>query len=183
MPTKTELRRTLLATRRAISPGQRTEWDARIGARVAAMAREKGWRTLAVYWPIHGEPDLQDAYREMAARGMALALPVVKQRDAGLSFVAWEPGEAMGTDAFGVAVPARTHVEAAPEAVLVPCVGFNCDRFRLGYGAGFYDRTLAGASRVQAIGVAYALALAEFDPAPHDIALDAVITETLTLPE
>jgi 5,10-methenyltetrahydrofolate synthetase len=68
-----------------------------------------------------------------------------------------------------------------PQALLIPCVGFNRNKIRLGYGGGFYDRTLAPLSRPRTVGIAYSCGLAEFDGAAHDIALDAVITETADL--
>nr|WP_246541767.1 5-formyltetrahydrofolate cyclo-ligase [Collimonas antrihumi] len=183
---KTLLRRSLLATRKSISPACRQDWDAELGRRVIAWATL--WTdthpggTLGVYWPIRGEPDLRPAYTELAACGMRLALPVVVGSDSPLRFVSWTPGEAMAKDGFGVAIPA-SDVTVAPQALLIPCVGFNRHKIRLGYGGGFYDRTLAPSSlpRPQAIGIAYACGLAEFDGAAHDVALDAIITETIVI--
>ncbi|SFA87324.1 5,10-methenyltetrahydrofolate synthetase [Collimonas sp. OK607] len=183
---KTLLRRTLLATRKSISAACRQDWDAELGRRVIAWATLWGAAhpdsTLGVYWPIRGESDLRTAYAELAARGMRLALPVVVDNDSPLRFVSWNPGEAMVKDGFGVAIPA-SDVAATPQALLIPCVGFNQHRIRLGYGGGFYDRTLAPSAllRPQTIGIAYACGLAEFDGAAHDVALDAIITETVTL--
>ena len=183
-PDKAQLRRALLATRQAIDPAHRRDWDAELGKRVIAWA--SGWGlaypdgTLGVYWPIRGEPDLQPAYAELTARGMRLALPVVIDVDSPLRFVGWSPGEAMVKDGFGVAIPA-SYVTVIPQALLIPCVGFNRNKIRLGYGSGFYDRTLAPLARPQTVGIAYSCALAEFDGAAHDIALDTVITEAANL--
>ncbi|WP_442783658.1 5-formyltetrahydrofolate cyclo-ligase [Collimonas fungivorans] len=183
-PDKAQLRRALLATRQAIDPAHRRDWDAELGKRVIAWA--SGWGlaypdgTLGVYWPIRGEPDLQPAYAELTARGMRLALPVVIDVDSPLRFVGWSPGEAMVKDGFGVAIPA-SYVTVIPQALLIPCVGFNRNKIRLGYGGGFYDRTLAPLARPQTVGIAYSCALAEFDGAAHDIALDTVITEAANL--
>jgi 5-formyltetrahydrofolate cyclo-ligase len=178
---KPALRRMLLANRQAIEPEVRAQWDAAIGARLIdwwiANTGPDAPRTLAVYWPIRGEPDLHASYAELAARGVKLALPAVAGRDAPLRFLAWAPGDALMKDAFGTAIPASGR-EVRPEALLIPCVGFNRDRIRLGYGGGFYDRTLALPPRPLAVGVGYACGLAAFDAAPHDVALDAIITET-----
>jgi 5-formyltetrahydrofolate cyclo-ligase len=180
-PDKALLRPVLLATRRAIDAANRRDWDEKLGRRLIAWAA--AWRqaepdgVLGVYWPIRGEPDLRPAYAELAAGGQLLALPIVVDVDSPLRFVAWTPGENMDKDSFGVAVPA-SNVTATPSALLIPCVGFNRHKVRLGYGGGFYDRTLALAPRPQAIGIAYSCGLVEFDGAPHDIALDAIITET-----
>jgi 5-formyltetrahydrofolate cyclo-ligase len=183
-PDKALLRRALLAMRQSIAAASRQDWDAELGRRLIAWATLWGnthpASPLGVYWPIRGEPDLRPAYLELAARGMQLALPMVIGNASPLRFVSWSPGEAMVKDGFGVAIPA-SDVTATPLALLIPCVGFNRHRIRLGYGGGLYDRTLAPLPRPQAIGIAYSCGLAEFDGAAHDIALDAVITEAVNL--
>jgi 5-formyltetrahydrofolate cyclo-ligase len=176
MLNKTDLRRELLVMRSAITPRLRMQWDAMIGARLAAWLATHPVATLGVYWPIRDEPDLRNVYRELTERGIRLALPVVTGNDAALAFSAWNPGDEMGQDNFGISVPA-IHRPMRPEAILVPCVGFNAQRVRLGYGGGFYDRTLALAPRPAAIGIAYACTVSTFDAAPHDIALDTILTD------
>lgn len=177
---KSALRRELLSARASIGAAQKTAWDAAIGARVLAWWDEQaaaGRATLGVYWPLRGEPDLAATYAALAARGVRLALPVVIERDAALAFAAWTPGEALLRDAMGVAVPAERRLVARPEALLIPCLGYNGERFRLGYGGGYYDRTLAALPRPATAGVAYRCLQADFASAPHDIALDRVLTE------
>ena len=186
---KAALRLALLAARRAIDPHTRAQWDARLCARVLAwyegqlqeLARMPLAGALApslgVYWPLRGEPDLAAAYAALAVAGATLALPVVVARDAPLAFAAWTPGEAMTVDAMGVAVPAMLRLVDAPALLLVPCLGFNAQGYRLGYGGGYYDRTLAAAPRPRTAGVAYACMQAPFGAAAHDVALDAVLTE------
>jgi 5-formyltetrahydrofolate cyclo-ligase len=174
---KIALRRELLANRQAIAIEVRHEWNATLCAQLIAWSEMHPVRTLGVYWPIRGEPDLRSCYVELAARGIRMALPVVADRNAPLSFIEWKPGDALVKDAFGVAIP-EAGTEVKPDALLIPCVGFNEQRFRLGYGGGFYDRTLAVQPRPVAIGISYACARAAFDADAHDIALDAVITET-----
>ena len=180
MTDKTALRRALHQRRAAIDPQHKAQWDAAIGARVLAwwraqMAGRDG--PFGVYWPLRGEPDLSQAYAELAAGGVRLALPVVIARDAALGFAAWTPGEAMVKDAMGVAVPAVLRMLARPPALLIPCLGFNAQGYRLGYGGGYYDRTLEAAPRPLTVGVAYGCQRAEFASAPHDVALDLVLTE------
>lgn len=145
--------------------------------RVCAWWRAHRPATLGVYWPIRGEPDLRQTYDELTRLGVRLALPLVDGRDAPLRFVAWKPGDVLVKDAYGVPAPQQADRQVHPDALLVPCVGFNAGKVRLGYGGGFYDRTLAVAPRPLAIGIAYASSLAAFDGEPHDIALDEVITE------
>lgn len=176
-PDKSVLRRALLADRQAIDSEVRRQWDASIGAQVKALLAAHPFRALGVYWPIRGEPDLRETFGELAARGIRLALPVVIDHDMPLGFAAWTPGDALVKDAMGVSVPTvQQHIE--PDALLIPCVGFNSANMRLGYGGGFYDRTLALDPRPYAIGVAYGCGAAEFDGDPHDVALDVVITES-----
>lgn len=177
---KPALRRTLLDARAAIPAARKAQWDGAICARVLAwwerdMAPRH--RLLGVYWPLKGEPDLGPAYAALAARGVQLALPVVLARDAALGFAEWQPGEALERDAMGVAVPAARRMLARPGALLIPCLGYNGARFRLGYGGGYYDRTLAALPRPVTAGVAYSLLAADFASAPHDVALDLVLTE------
>lgn len=132
---------------------------------------------VGVYWPLAGEPDLQPAYTTLAARGVKLALPVVLDRQAPLAFAEWLPGEAMHKDGMGVAVPASLRMVALPPALLIPCLGFNAHRVRLGYGGGYYDRTLEQQPRPATAGVAYACLAAEFDGDAHDVALDVMFTQ------
>ena len=176
-PPKAQLRKSLLAARRALDARLRARWDGALGAHVLAWWRISRVAALGVYWPLHGEPDLSAAYAELAALGVCLALPVVLQKEAPLVFSAWQPGEAMLTDGMGVAVPARLRIGATPPAILVPCLGFNAQRYRLGYGGGFYDRTLAALPRPATLGVAYACLAAPFASGAHDIALDDIVTE------
>jgi 5,10-methenyltetrahydrofolate synthetase len=108
-----------------------------------------------------------------------LGLPVVMAQDAPLHFAAWSPGEPMVKDAMSVSIPASTDNALHPEALLIPCVGFNANNVRLGYGGGFYDRTLAATPRPFTFGIAYSCAQAQFDGAPHDVPLDRIVTEVM----
>ncbi len=174
---KAALRTALKLALAQLDPVQKAGWDGAIGAAVLAWAERVRPATLAVYWPLPGEPDLSAAYAQLAARGVRLALPVVLERHAALGFAEWTPGEAMLADRMGVAVPAERRMLARPPALLIPCLGFNAQRYRLGYGGGFYDRTLEAEPRALAVGVAYRCQQAQFAGAPHDVALDLLITE------
>jgi 5-formyltetrahydrofolate cyclo-ligase len=174
---KAALRGSLAALRAGIDPALKDRWDAAIGARLLAWWRAQPVPSLGVYCPLRGEADLSVAYAELARSGVRLALPVVLARDAPLGFADWRPGEAMVRDGMGVAVPAELRPVARPPALLVPCLGFNAEGYRLGYGGGYYDRTLALAPRPFTLGIAYACLAAPFASAPHDVALDRIITE------
>lgn len=176
MLNKANLRQALLAKRAAITPDQRSQWDKEIGDRLLAWWRMNHAPVIGVYWPIRGEPDLRDAYVSLVEQGVQLALPVVMEKEAPLAFARWAPDDAVVKDRHGVSVPA-TIIEVKPSALLIPCVGFDLQRYRLGYGGGYYDRTLALESKPAAIGIAYACLHADFEIGPHDLAMDAVITE------
>jgi 5,10-methenyltetrahydrofolate synthetase len=175
---KAVLRSSLLAARRTLSPQQRAAATAAIATRLQDWCSVHAIAELGVYWPIRQEPDLLSCYQTLHQSGIELALPVVLANDAALQFARWVPGQDMTTDRFGVAIPAQPHMIALPAALLIPCVGFNPQRFRLGYGGGFYDRTLAATPRPRTLGIAYACQAANFAGASHDITLDAIITES-----
>lgn len=174
------LRQDLIAQRQTLAPTVRAEWDRAIGKHLSRLLETWSSRIIGIYWPIRNEPDLRELYAVWAARGMQLALPVVIDPDLPLKFLAWAPGDPLAKDAMGVCVPAATAREVRPDIVLVPCVGFNAARVRLGYGGGFYDRTLANAPRPLAIGIGYSFMQADFTAEAHDVALDMIITETAT---
>ncbi|GAA4324502.1 hypothetical protein GCM10023144_06110 [Pigmentiphaga soli] len=147
-----------------------------------------GPRVLAAFWPIGEEPDLRPLLARLAADPrLCLALPVIERRAAPLGFRLWTPGAAMRAGDYGIPEPADA-APARPDIVLVPTLGFTAQGDRIGYGGGFYDRTLAQLRRggaVTAFGVAYAcgaLGPDEHVPAPHDARLDAVVTENGWVP-
>ena len=176
---KQELRRVLLAQRQALTPMQRAHHDAALGQRLLHWCGQRTIACLGVYWPIRGEPDLTQTYAELARQGLRLALPIVVGRDAPLSFANWVPGDELEEGAMKVPVPKAPRCRVTPDALVIPCVGFNHARVRLGYGGGFYDRTLAQEPRALAIGIAYQCTLTEFEADAHDIALDVVLTEEM----
>lgn len=174
---KAALRKALKTARGALDPAIKVQWDAHIGAQVIAWWRLRQIDTLGVYWPLAGEPDLRAAYAELALAGVRLALPVVMERNAPLTFTEWTPGEPMIADEMGVAVPAQLRFIERPPALLIPCLGFNADAYRLGYGGGYYDRTLELPPRPRTLGIAYSNQEAQFGHAPHDVPLDVIVTE------
>jgi 5-formyltetrahydrofolate cyclo-ligase len=182
MPThKATLRKSLLVARLALPAEQRKRCDTAICERLLAWLSLQSHMAIGVYWPIQGEPDLRPIYAALVKGGATLALPLVSQRNAALTFSVWRPGDALMKDACGVPVPAVQSAQVSPDLVLVPCVGFNRDLFRIGYGAGYYDHTLAESPHLRSLGIAYDAALTRFDPDAHDVPLDVVLTETAVL--
>lgn len=174
MQNKEALRRELLAERKAMSEEQRALAAQELGREVLAWWRTSCLNVIGVYWAIRGEPDLSECFAEMDREGAVLALPIVTADDAPLSFARWKPGQAMDHDTFGVSIPQRPLALVEPQAVLVPCVGYNEEAFRIGYGGGFYDRTLALKNPPLALGVAYRSAKRRFTPDPHDLSLQHI---------
>jgi 5,10-methenyltetrahydrofolate synthetase len=174
---KKALRKRLRETRNAVGAATRVQWDAHIGAQVVGWWRRRQMAVLGVYWPMHGEPDLRAAYAELSDAGAQLALPVVAGRAQPLAFAAWTPGEPLVADEMGVMVPARLRFVDLPGGLLVPCLGFNEEGYRLGYGGGFYDRTLEALPRPLTLGIAYSCQEAVFAHAAHDVPLDVIVTE------
>jgi 5-formyltetrahydrofolate cyclo-ligase len=152
-------------------------------ARLEALFGDVSGEAIALYWPIRGEPSLEPLPQRWAEAGARLALPVVDARRMPLRFVEWRPGDPTVPGVWGIPRPAADRA-LRPTLLIVPCVGFSADCQRLGYGGGFYDRSLAaleadGLPAPRAIGVAWDEALLEgFEPLPTDRALDAVVTPT-----
>ncbi|MCA1324268.1 5-formyltetrahydrofolate cyclo-ligase [Herbaspirillum sp. alder98] len=174
---KPTLRDELLARRRGLDDTARRLADAAIAERVLAWCAAAGIASLGVYHPIRREPDLLSAYNALTAQGVHLSLPVVTDNNAPLMFRRWIPGDVLEKDALGTLTPTSTAAQVHPQALLVPCLGFSAERYRLGYGGGFYDRTLAETPRPLAVGVCHAFGLVEFAGEAHDIALDLVLTD------
>lgn len=146
--------------------------------RVWLVSRED--TAIGAYWPIKGEFDALPAlFRWSEAHdGRRIGLPVVDKTSKQLSFHLWYPGCEMEIDAYGIPKPKGT-AAFEPTLLLVPCVGFGPRGLRLGYGGGFYDRTLAAlAPRPYTAGLAYAHGFVPWLQAQaHDVPLDAVLTE------
>lgn len=136
-------------------------------------------RVFSGYWPIKGEPDLRPLMADLHASGVTIVLPVVEVTHAPLVFRRWTPETRMVRGHWNIPVPPEDAEALAPDITLAPLMGWDGDGYRLGYGGGYFDRTLAAASpRPFAIGIGFQAArLATIHPQPHDIALDAIVTE------
>lgn len=134
---------------------------------------------LSAYWPIKGEPDLRGLMAEQHEAGVIIALPVVEVRASPLVFRRWHPGLHMIRGNWNIPVPPPEADRLAPDVALAPVVGWDSAGFRLGYGGGYFDRTLARlAPRPFTIGIGLQAAqLSTIFPQPHDIPLDVILTE------
>ena len=141
---------------------------------------------IGAYWPIKGEFDPLPALHRWKEDGELLdepqlrriGLPVVNKQHKTLTFHAWYPGCEMEEDAYGIPKPKDTEV-IVPTLLFVPCVGYAAGGYRLGYGGGFYDRTLATLQpRPVTVGLGYTQGfLDDFVPEPHDLPLDAILND------
>ncbi len=172
------MRAELLAARAALPPDQQAKASARALKRL--RARLKGWAggTVGLYWPFRGEIDPWAVFTLVEEEGGATALPVVVGRDLPLAFRLWKPGDATEAEPSGLQHPSEGR-GVEPDVLVIPVVGFDESCYRLGYGGGYYDRTLAGArKRPLAIGLGFHLArLPSIQPQTHDVPLDCVVTE------
>jgi len=172
------LRREKLAARMALDETTRAELSARIEGHLAALLLPLAPQTLAFCAPVRGEFDARPLASRLIDRGWLAAMPVVTAVAAPMSFHAWTPAAAMSNDRYGIPIPADGEA-VVPDIVLLPLVAFDTRGFRLGYGGGYFDRTLAAmVPRPRAIGIGFELArVADIRPEAHDVGLDAVVTE------
>tara|TARA_Y100000815_G_scaffold274441_2_gene308551 strand:- start:3121 stop:3828 length:708 start_codon:yes stop_codon:yes gene_type:complete len=134
---------------------------------------------LSAYWPIKGEPDLRSLMGELHEAGVAIAFPVVETRFAPLIFRRWTPETRMVRGDWNIPVPPSDSPVVTPTIALAPLVGWTENGYRLGYGGGYFDRTLAALQpRPFVIGIGFdAARLSTIYPQPHDIRLDMILTE------
>jgi 5,10-methenyltetrahydrofolate synthetase len=167
----------LLAAREQLPLEERRAHDERITAFVLEAFPFLAGKVLGLYWPFKGEVDPRVAAHRLRTRGTVTALPVVIEKRAPLEFREWHAGVETRPGVFGVPVPQSATV--IPEAVLVPPVGFDAQGYRLGYGGGYFDRTLATV-KPRPIAIALAREASRIDtiqPQPYDIPMDFVVTE------
>lgn len=161
-----------------MTPAERAEWNRAMTAHL-----EQGFPSLrriivGYCWPYKGEFDARPFICKLQSQGARVALPAVVAPGRPLEFREWRPGVVMKAGRLGIPVPEATPV-LVPDALLIPPVGFSEQGGRLGYGGGYFDRTLAALSPPPLkIGVAYELSrMPTIYPQPHDVAMDFIVTE------
>lgn len=172
------MREELIARRQAAPLQDRRNWSLAISLLLLHGLPWKEGLTLGFCWPYKDEYDARPLLRTLRERGVKTALPVVVQRGEPLLFRLWSPGVAMANGPLGIPYPVGTP-QVDPDMVLVPLVGFGRAGDRLGYGGGYFDRTLAALEpRPLSIGVGFELCqMDSIFPQPHDVAMDAIVTE------
>jgi 5-formyltetrahydrofolate cyclo-ligase len=133
---------------------------------------------IGAYWPFQAEFDPRPLIGWLVKQGSLVALPAVIDKNGPLEYRSWRPGEPLISGVWDIPVPRERNI-VTPQAVLAPLVGFDRECYRLGYGGGFFDRTLAALSpRPLAIGVGFELSRIEtIQPQAFDIPMDMVVTE------
>jgi len=182
-------RQRLIDARLRLPVAERQQASEVIAQRLDAVWRGLGRLTpgtiISAYWPLRGEPDLRPWLGVLHAQGLTCVLPVVVEKGAPLAFRRWFPGCAMEKGFWNIPVPADPAL-FTPQLLISPVVGFDPQCYRLGYGGGYFDRTLALLQSQQrgfhVLGVGYGMArLDTIHPLPHDIALHGIVTEQGTI--
>jgi 5-formyltetrahydrofolate cyclo-ligase len=171
-------REELIQRRMALPVETRRALGERALARLVQTVDLKDYRVLGFCWPMRGEFDVRALAGAHLGLGGEVAIPVVVERAAPVEFWRWRPGAPMAKGIWDIPIPKERSV-VAPDAVLVPLVGFDPRGFRLGYGGGYFDRTLAASRpRPYAIGLGYEDSLLPtIFPQRHDIPMDLIVTD------
>jgi 5-formyltetrahydrofolate cyclo-ligase len=177
-----EQREQLLAARLAMSTEAHRTASCAIAERLSRHLQEHRPATLAGYWPIRREFNPLPLMQQLLASGVRIALPATPSKQASLEFRLWYPGTALGVGAYGIPYPSHG-APVLPDTLLIPLLGYDVQGYRLGYGGGFYDRTVAAlARRPHLVGLGFAAArLPSIRPQPHDARMDWIITEDASL--
>jgi 5-formyltetrahydrofolate cyclo-ligase len=179
------LRRAALARRAEIEPAARVAFSRRLADEGLRLARF--WRPpiVSVFYPLLGEPDTLPLLTALAEEDFATALPLVVGRGSALTFRLWRPGDPTRKGAMSIQEPVEDAPVVEPDLLFVPLACFDRSGHRIGYGAGYYDRTLANLRAmkpVHAVGVADGICeVAAVPHESHDQTLDALVTERETL--
>jgi len=171
-------RERLLAERVAAPVELRLEQGATAKQNLLAAVDVGAHKAIGIYWPLRAEMDVRDLARAHVEAGGVAALPVVVERNAAVEFWRWEPGMKMSKGIWDIPIPAEKEL-VHPSLLIVPLVGFDAGCYRLGYGGGYYDRTIAAATpRPLCVGLGFSsAALPSIFPQPHDIPMQMIVTE------
>jgi 5-formyltetrahydrofolate cyclo-ligase len=182
---KAVLRREALARRGEIEPAARAAFSRRLADEGLRLARFWRPRIVSVFYPLRDEPDTLPLLTALAEEGFATALPVIVGRGSSLLFRRWWPGDPTRAGSMSIREPMEGASVVDPDLLFVPLACFDRRGHRIGYGAGYYDLTLArlrAMKPVHAIGVAYGVGeVAAVPYEAHDQTLDAMLTERETI--
>lgn len=167
----------LIAARVAVPVAERKRVAEEVASALDELIDFDQAPVVSIYWPFQGELNLRDWMHAAHQRGAGIALPVVEAKAQPLVFREWSPGCKMERGIWKIPVPSGS-ATVTPDVVISPLVGYDPGCFRLGYGGGFFDRTLAAlSSRPRVIGVGHpCAAIPTIHPQPHDIPMDFIVT-------
>jgi 5-formyltetrahydrofolate cyclo-ligase len=174
-----KVERARLITERMAAPlTARRSWGAVIETHLERLIGERVPATIGFYWPFKAEFDPRPLIRRLIETGLEAALPVVVAPKTPMEFRLWRLDAAMAIGVYDIPYPAERNI-VVPDIVLAPLVGFDAAKYRLGYGGGYFDRTLAVLEpRPHAIGIGFELGRLEtVYPQTHDLKMDAIVTE------
>lgn len=170
-------RERLIAARLTLSAEYRATQTSAITKGLDRLIPAASGTIVSVYWPIRAEPDLRPWMRTKWEQGIRIALPVALALGQPLVFREWRPDSPLTRGLWKIPYPAEG-AQVVPNVILAPVVGFDTDCYRLGYGGGFFDRTLARiVGKPLVIGLGYPSAsIPTIFPQPHDIPMNSIIT-------
>ena len=170
-------RKRLIAARMALTAAEREAHAKRVARELDTIIPRTDGTIVSLYWPFRGEPDLRPWMARAATAGLRTALPIVLGKGQPLVFREWWPGARLERGVWNIPYPADGAL-VAPTVVIAPLVGFDARGYRLGYGGGYFDRTLASLTpRPMAIGVGHPnTAIANIFPQAYDIPMDWIVT-------
>ena len=176
-----ELRQQRIARRLALSADECAVLSAKVCAHLQNCFPQLAGLRVGFCWPVNNEPDLRPlimSWIESGQTGFTALLPVVLEASAALAFRKWTPGVRLIADRYGIPTPAEGEF-LLPQALLLPVNAFDAAGYRIGYGGGFFDRTLAALKPAPlSIGVGFELSRVDsVRPEAHDIRLDAMVSE------
>lgn len=186
------LRQSLLSARSAIPDSRRQMLSVQIKQHILdwLQGRHQDCRlpdratigSIAGFWPIRDEPDIISLLHDLHMLGHDISLPVIEQRDAPLHFYRWSPDTPLRRGTFNIPEPQVDTPAMQPSLILVPTLGYTRDGHRLGYGKGYYDRTLHALAQqgrcALSVGIGWDEGLIDgsYLPAAHDMPMDAIVT-------
>jgi len=175
----------LLAARKQASREDYVRWSEAIELHLVEQLSKLMTKLLGAYWPHRDEYDPMPLAAWHAGRNGEVALPAVVARDQPLEYRPWTPDTPMSPGRFSFGIPEPVNGPAVvPDVLLIPLLGFDEAGYRLGYGGGYFDRTLASYQvKPRTIGVGFEIGrMPTIDPQPHDVPLDMIVTEARIFP-
>lgn len=180
-PDKATLRQEMIKARLSFSKSQHLLADQKITEHLCAFFGKSSFKKIALYMPVKGEVDTKPTISYLQAQGLTVLLPLVHQKERMLSFHQYECEADLKKGAYGILEPDEMAPEVLPDCVITPGLAFAKRGGRLGYGGGYYDRTLSKVKMkkdIKIIGLCYDFQCLEYlELQPHDVLCDMVVTE------